>query len=68
MDWNHIPNYESDLLELDKSDDPWKGKNPKRPTSIFVAMPRDDWLCQKLERLNTTVAEGYPSRAKIQLA
>ena len=26
-------------------------------------MPLDDWLCQKLERLNLTVAEGYPSRA-----
>ena len=27
-------------------------------------MPPDDWLCQKLERLNCTVAEGYPSRAQ----
>ena len=27
-------------------------------------MPPDDWLCQKLERLNTTVAEGYPSRSQ----
>ena len=27
-------------------------------------MPPDNWLCQKLERLNTTVAEGYPSRAQ----
>ena len=27
-------------------------------------MPPDDWLCQKLERLNLTVAEGYPSRSQ----
>ena len=27
-------------------------------------MPPDDWLCQNLERLNTVVAEGYPSRAQ----
>ena len=27
-------------------------------------MPPDDWLCQKLERLNTTVAESYPSRSQ----
>ena len=27
-------------------------------------MPPDDWLCQKLEKLNTVVAEGYPSRAQ----
>ena len=26
-----------------------------------MAMPPDDWLCQKLERPNTTVTEGYPS-------
>ena len=27
-------------------------------------MPLDDWLCQKLECLNLTVAKGYPSRAQ----
>ena len=25
-------------------------------------MPVDEWLCRKFERLNLTVAEGYPSR------
>ena len=39
-------------------------KNPRRPARISVDMPPDDWLCQKLERLNTIVAEGYPSRAQ----
>ena len=47
-----------------KSNNPWKGKNPKKPARISVAMLPDDWLCQKLEKLNTTVAEGYPSRAQ----
>ena len=64
MGWSHIPVYESDLSEPDKSNNPWKGKNPKKPARLSVAMPPDDWLCQKLERLNTTVAEGYPSRAQ----
>ena len=64
MGWNHIPIYESDLSEPDKSNNPWKGKNPKKPARISVAMPPDDWLCQKLEKLNTTVAESYPSRAQ----
>ena len=64
MGWTHIPDFESDLNEPDKSNDPWKGKNPKRPARISVDMPPDDWLCQKLERLNTVVAEGYPSRAQ----
>ena len=27
-------------------------------------MPPDNWLCQKLERLNLTVAEGYPSHSQ----
>ena len=64
MGWDHIPTFESDLSELDKSNNPWKGKNPKRPSRISVAMPPDDWLCQKLELLNCTVAEGYPSRSQ----
>ena len=64
MGWSHIPVYKSVLSEPDKSNNPWKGKNPKKPARISVAMPPDDWLCQKLEKLNTTVAEGYPSRAQ----
>ena len=42
MGWSHIPVYESDLSEPDKSNDPWKGKNPKKPARISVAMPPDD--------------------------
>ena len=57
MGWHYIPTFE-------KSNNPWKGKHPKKPTRISVAMPPDDWLCQKLERLNLTVAEGYPSWAQ----
>ena len=68
MGWNHIPIYESDLSEPDKSNNPWKGKNTKKPARISVAMPPppppDNWLCQKLEKLKTTVGEGYPSRAQ----
>ena len=64
MGWHHIPAFESDFSEPDKSNNPWKGKQPRKPTRISVAMPPDDWLCQKLERLNLTVAEGYPSRAQ----
>ena len=64
MGWNHIPVFEADFSEPDKSNNPWKGKVPRRPACVSVAMPPDDWLCQKLERLNTTVAEGYPSRSQ----
>ena len=64
MGWNYIPVFESDLSEPDKSNNPWRGKHPRKPARISVAMPPDNWLCQKLEKLNTTVAEGYPSRAQ----
>ena len=64
MGWHHIPTFESDFTELNKSNNLLKGKIPKKPTRISVAMPPDNWFCQKLERLNLTVAEGYPSRAQ----
>ena len=64
MGWHHIPAFETNFSEPDKSNNPWKGKNPRKPTRISVAMPPDDWLCQKLEHLNLTVAEGYSSRSQ----
>ena len=64
MGWHHIPTFETDYTEPDKPNNPWKGKHPNKPTRISVAMPPDDWLCRKLERLNLTVAEGYPSRSQ----
>ena len=64
MGWDYIPVFESDLAEPDKTNNPWRGKHPRKPARISMAMPPDDWLCQKLEKLNTTIAEGYPSRAQ----
>ena len=43
MGWNHIPVFEADFSELDNSNNPWKGKVPKRPIRVSVAMPPDDW-------------------------
>ena len=45
MGWNHIPVFEADFSELDKSNNPWKGKVPKLPARVSVAMPPDNWLC-----------------------
>ena len=52
MGWDHIPVFESDYSEPDKTNNPRKGNNPKHPSRISVAMPPDDWLCQKLQRHN----------------
>ena len=64
MGWNFIPDFEFEYSDPDKSNNPWHGKNPKTSSKVSVAMPADDWLCQKLERINLTVAEGYPSRSQ----
>ena len=64
MGWHDIPAFETTFSEPDKSNNPWKGKNPRKLTRVSVAMPPDDWLCQKLERLNLTALEGYPSRSQ----
>ena len=39
MGWSHIPVYESDLSEPDKSNNPWKGKNPKKPARLLLCLP-----------------------------
>ena len=62
MGWHHIPTFETTYSEPDKSNNPWKGKNPRKPTRVSVAMPPDDWLCQKLQKPNLMAVEGYPSR------
>ena len=64
MGWNFIPDFELEYSDPDKSNNPWRGKNPKTSSKVSVAMPADDWLCHKLERINLTVAEGYPSRSQ----
>ena len=64
MSWNFIPDFELEYSDPDKSNNPWRGKNPKASSKISVEMPADDWLCQNLETLILTVAEGYPSRGQ----
>ena len=34
MGWNHIPVFEADFSEPDRSNNPWKGKVPKRPARV----------------------------------
>ena len=64
MGWNFIPDFELDTGGTDSSNNPWKGKNPKKTGKVSVEMPADDWLCQKMEQLNCVAAEGYPSRSQ----
>ena len=41
---------------------PPSGSRAKPTGKVSVKLPVDEWLCRKFERLNVTVAEGYPSR------
>ena len=60
MGWHQIPDYDSTSSSLD--DTPFAGSRAKPTGKVSVKLPVDEWLCRKFEKLNGTVAEGYPSR------
>ena len=60
MGWHQIPDCDSTSSSLD--DNPFAGSRTKPTGKVSVKLPVDEWLCRKFERLNVTVAEGYPSR------
>ena len=60
MGWHQIPDYDSSAASMD--DNPFAGSRVKTTGKVSVKLPVDEWLCKKLEKLNVTIAEGYPSR------
>ena len=62
LGWSHIPDFELSATDGDRSDNPWKGKHPRKSGKVSVELPADDW--PKMECLNTRVAEGYPSHSQ----
>ena len=60
MGWHQIPDYDSTSSSLD--DTPFAGSRAKPTGKVSDKLPVDEWLCRKFEKLNGTVAEGYPSR------
>ena len=61
MGWTHIPDIDSGALE--SADNPFAGSKLQTPGKVSVQLPTDEWLCQKLSKLNLTLVEGYPSRS-----
>ena len=57
---HQIPDYDSTSSSLD--DNPSAGSRAKPTGKVSVKLLVDEWLCRKFEKLNVTVAEGYPSR------
>ena len=64
LGFTHIPDFEASTSDHDRSDNPWKGKHPRKSGKVSVELPADDWLCHKIEKLNTRAAEGYPSKSQ----
>ena len=60
MGWHQIPDYDNTSASLD--DNPFASSRTKPTGKVSVRLQVDEWLCRKFERLNITVAEGYPAR------
>ena len=60
MGWHQIPDFDSPSSSMD--DNPFAGSRTQPTGKVSIKLPADDWLCRKLEKLNLTIAEGYPSR------
>ena len=60
MGWHQIPEFDS-VSSADNN--PFADSRAPPTGKVSVKLPVDDWLCRKMEKLNPTVAEGYPSRS-----
>ena len=61
MGRTHIPDIDSSAATSD--DNPFAGPKLQTPGKVLVQLPTDKWLCRKLNTLNLTLVEGYPSRS-----
>ena len=60
MAWNDIPEFDSSSSSQD--DNPFTGPKSFHNGKVSVKVPVGEWLCKKMEKLNITLQEGYPSR------
>ena len=65
MGWHQIPDFDSSSSSLD--DNPFASTRAQPTGQVSVKLPVDEWLCRKLEMLNLTMAEGYPSTTAVLL-
>ena len=61
MVWSHIPDMERSTNTSEYN--PFTGPKTQVPGKVSVQMPVDDWFCRKLNKLNITLVEGYPSHS-----
>ena len=53
--WKQVPEFDSSSLD----DNPFAGTRSQNTSKV----PVEEWLCRKMEMLNVTVQEGYPSQS-----
>ena len=59
MRWTQVPEFESSASSLD--DNPFYIMRTQPTAKVSVRLAADEWLCRKMEKVNITVTEGYPS-------
>ena len=59
MGWHQVPEFESSASSQD--DNPFAGLRTQTTGKVPVKLPSDEWLCRKIEKLNITLTEGYPT-------
>ena len=60
LGWSHIPDMDN---TASAEDNPFASPKSQPSGKVSVCMPTDDWLCNKLKKLNLTLVEGYLSRS-----
>ena len=60
MGWHQILDFDHSSSSM--GDRTFVGSRTPPTRKVSIKLPADDWLCRKLEKLNLTIAEGYPSR------
>ena len=61
MGWTRIPDFDTQTLSAE--DNPFAAPKQQPVGKVSVNLPTDDWLCRKMDSLNLTVTQRYPSRS-----
>ena len=59
MGWTHVPDIDTGAKMSD--DNPFAGPKLQTSGKVSVNLPTDEWLCNKLSKLNLTLVQGYLS-------
>ena len=59
--WTHIPHMDINISSAE--DNPFAAPKQQPVSKVSVNLPTDDWLCRKMDGLNLTLAQRYPSRS-----